>query len=82
MCGVKLSWDLRQGQLMKNYGCGSVSILKKAQPSSRVSVGFHTILGVDTVWSGRYNQISRRASRNAPEISYGEFPVRNRWSRR
>jgi hypothetical protein len=32
-----------QGQFIENDGYGSVSSLKKAQPSSRSSVGIHTL---------------------------------------
>jgi hypothetical protein len=45
-------------------------------------VGIHTILQVNTVWSGRFDQLSRRASKNAPDFSYGKNPEGNRWSRR
>jgi hypothetical protein len=41
--------ELGQGQLIENEGHSSVSILKKAQLSSRSSVGFHTIVEVDSV---------------------------------
>jgi hypothetical protein len=41
--------ELGQGQLIENDGYGLVSILKKAQLSSRSSVGFHTIVEVDSV---------------------------------
>jgi hypothetical protein len=42
-------WDLRQGQFIENDGYGSVSSLKKAQQSSRMSVGIHTNLQFNTV---------------------------------
>jgi hypothetical protein len=58
--------DLREGQFIENDGYGSVWSSKKAQPSSRSSLGIHTILQVNTVWSGRFDQLSRRASKNAP----------------
>jgi hypothetical protein len=65
--------DLRQGQLIENDSYGSVSILKKAQPSSRSFVGYHTILEADTVPSGHFDKIV-----GVPrEISHCKIPAGN-----
>jgi hypothetical protein len=57
-------------------------VLKRPNRRLGVLVGFHTILRVDTVWGGHFIQISRRASKNATDFSYGKNPAGNRWSRR
>lgn len=49
------------------------SSLKRPNCHLEVSVSFHTLVEVDSVWSGRFDQISRRGSCEGGGLNDGTF---------